>query len=138
VAASGTCVYRVQWGDTDTAGVVFYPNYFRWFDHATHELFRGLEETVASLAAAGIVLPIIETHGRFLAPLVYDDEILIASRVSEVRTRAFRVEHVVTQGSRTVADGYEVRVWVRIGEGGTIVPQPIPSEWKQRLGAAEP
>ena len=30
----------VGWGDCDPAGIVFYPNYFRWFDDASWRLFE--------------------------------------------------------------------------------------------------
>ena len=30
---------KVQWGDTDAAGIVFYPNFYKWMDEATHEFF---------------------------------------------------------------------------------------------------
>ena len=30
----------IEWGDCDDAGIVFYPNYFRWFDNAFHHLLR--------------------------------------------------------------------------------------------------
>ena len=32
---------EVQWGDCDPADIVYYPNYYRWFDNATHKLFAG-------------------------------------------------------------------------------------------------
>jgi len=43
---SNTIHYKIQWGDTDAAGIVFYPDYFRWFDLATHEFFGNLCWTV--------------------------------------------------------------------------------------------
>ena len=29
--------FKVRWGDTDAAGIVFYPNFYKWMDEATHE-----------------------------------------------------------------------------------------------------
>lgn len=34
--------FKVKWGDTDAAGIVFYPNYYKWMDEATHEMFDQL------------------------------------------------------------------------------------------------
>ncbi len=31
---------RVEWGDCDPAGIVFYPRYFEWFDRCTHHCSR--------------------------------------------------------------------------------------------------
>ena len=33
---------RIDWGDCDPARIVFYPNYFRWFDQATSRLFESV------------------------------------------------------------------------------------------------
>jgi acyl-CoA thioesterase FadM len=35
----GTIVRDVTWGDCDPAGIIFYPNYFRWIDSGTWNLF---------------------------------------------------------------------------------------------------
>ena len=32
----------VEFGNTDAAGIVFYPNYFMWFDKGTHWLFKSM------------------------------------------------------------------------------------------------
>ena len=34
---------EVQWGDLDSAGVVFYPHFFAWADAGTHQLFRAAD-----------------------------------------------------------------------------------------------
>ena len=33
----------VEFGNTDAAGIVFYPNYFMWFDKGTHWLFKSMQ-----------------------------------------------------------------------------------------------
>ena len=37
---TNTRLIRVQWGDCDPAGIVFYPRYFEWFDAGTILLFE--------------------------------------------------------------------------------------------------
>ena len=31
---------KVHWSDTDAAGIVWFPNYFGWFEDAEEELLR--------------------------------------------------------------------------------------------------
>src|SRR5579859_3152900 len=107
----------VEWGETDAAGIIFYPNYFRWFDRAAHALLRAADCDPSHLLRAGVVVPLIETGAKFLAPVVYGDEVEIESAVADLRTRSFRLEHRVTRGDELVADGFEVRVWARAGVG---------------------
>jgi acyl-CoA thioester hydrolase len=124
----------VQWGETDAAGIVFYPNYFRWFDEATHELFRQLGSPIASMLAEGYAVPIIEAQGRFLAALLYEDELTLESRVTDVRTRAFRVDHTIRRGEQVVGEGYEIRMWVRLGgQERDLQPEVLPDDLRRRL-----
>ena len=86
-----------------------------------------LEERWSS--GQGFAIPIVESQGRFLTPLGYEDELSITSRIAEVRSRAFRVDHTVTRGDAVVCEGYEVRMWVRLSpDGGQIEPEPLPAD----------
>lgn len=113
-ALSGACSVRVRFGETDAAGIVFYPNFFIYFDLATQELFRNAPgDWVGDMRATGLGFPIMESGGTFLAPLFHDDEITIVSRVVDVRTRAFRIEHDIARGETAIAQGFEVRAYAR-------------------------
>src|SRR5215831_18035597 len=95
--------YHVQWGDTDAAGIVFYPNYFRWFDHAALEFLRSLGWPLETLKAQlQVVVPIIEARCRFQQPLRYHDLLTIETKATDVRTRSFRLEHQVARGEEVV------------------------------------
>lgn len=110
-----TIQYYVQWGDTDAAGIVFYPNYFRWFDHAALEFLRSLGLPLETLKARyQVVVPIIEAGCRFQKPLRYHDLLLIETVATEVRTRSFRLEHRVSRNDEMMGIGYEVRSLARI------------------------
>ncbi len=130
---TGRIVHRVEWGETDPAAIIFYPNYYRWFDAATHEMFRAVGFSIASLLATGHTIALVEAHARFRSTLRYDDEITIDSRLAEVRTRTLRIEHAVRRGDAIAGDGYEVRIWVRLDPGGVIVPERIPDELRAAL-----
>lgn len=126
----------MEWGETDAAQIVFFPNYFRWFDEGTHDLMRDLGYPIEQLLEAGHAIPLIETNARFQAALVYGDRLEIASRVAEVRTRAFRVEHEVQRAGQTVCTGYEVRMWVALqGPGQPLRPAAIPPALRRALGS---
>ena len=120
---------RVRWGEADPAGIVYYPNFFDWFAVGTLELLRGWETPFADLFRQdSIGLPVIEAHGRFLAPALYDDDLAVETVVADVRTRAFRLEHTVWHAAERVAEGYEVRGWQHIDRDNlravTLAPLP--------------
>ena len=72
---------NVAWGHCDPANIVFYPNYFFWFDQNSHLLFEKVGANMISLMQEfGIVgLPIIDAHSEFLAPSSYGDMIEFTS-----------------------------------------------------------
>jgi len=120
--------FPVQWGDTDAAAIVFYPNYYRWFDVGTHDLFRSVGYSVSQMLDDGFAVPLVEAQAQFRFPLKYDDEVTLLSRVVEIRVRTFRVEHTVSRGEDVCCEGYEERIWVRILPNGQIRAEPIPDE----------
>jgi len=113
-------------------GIVFYPSYFAWFDHATHELFASSGRSLITwLQQDGFSVPIIDCGARFRAPVFADDEITVTSMAVEVRSRSLRVEHVVTRAGDEVATGFEVRVVARLGEAGRLDISRMPDQMRE-------
>ena len=77
------------WGNCDHANIVFYPNYFIWFDQSYHLLFDKAGAKMSSLMKEfGVVgLPIVDAHSEFIAPSSYGDMVEITSWVSEWREK---------------------------------------------------
>lgn len=123
---------KVQWGHTDPAKIVYYPNYFVWFDESAQMLFAeaGLdwEFLMAKYGVPG--LPIVEAKARFLAPSKYHDEIVVESRVTKWNAKTLEVGHVVLNGATRAVEGYEIRVWCKPvpGTPGRLKAHPIPPE----------
>lgn len=121
---------RVRWGEADAMGIVFYPNFFAWFDQAAHELLRGPGTSMASLMErGGYAMPIIESGARFNAPAFYDDDLVVISTVTNLGSRSFRLEHVVERDGTTIAKGFEIRVLARRhASGGRLEVERIPDD----------
>ncbi|GIR30762.1 MAG: hypothetical protein CM15mP45_00580 [Deltaproteobacteria bacterium] len=87
---------KVEWGDCDPARIVFYPNYFRWFDQSTHHLFEQAGCSMGNLMDQyGGILPIVDAQASFKAPSRYGERIEITSTVSEWHERTLKVLHRV-------------------------------------------
>jgi acyl-CoA thioester hydrolase len=76
-APSSTSTLRVRYAETDKMGVVYYANYFVWFEVARTDLLRSLGWSYREMEQAGISLPVIEAHCEYLRPARYDDELEI-------------------------------------------------------------
>jgi len=91
-------------------GVVYYANYFVWFEVGRTELLRSLGWSYREMEADGVGLPVIEAHCDYRQPARYDDELEIRTKgelISAVRV-AFeyevvrRCDDVITAIGRTV------------------------------------
>ncbi|KKB36645.1 acyl-CoA thioesterase [Bacillus thermotolerans] len=119
---------RVNFGDTDAAGIVYYPNYFKWFDIAGHQFFRSIGLAPASLMKEqNIILPLLDVRCTFERPLYYDDVITIRTTAAEVNNKTIKLIHEVYRGDVRTGHGYELRGWVK-EEEGSISAVPIPDE----------
>ena len=76
---------RVIYGDTDQMGVVYYANYFRYFEFARSEYFRARGGSYADMERAGLQLPVAEASCQYKAPARYDDLLAIRVTVGELR-----------------------------------------------------
>ncbi|NTX01898.1 acyl-CoA thioesterase [Myxococcus sp. CA051A] len=76
---------RVIYGDTDQMGVVYYANYFRYFEFARSEYFRARGGSYREMESSGLMLPVAEASCAYKSPARYDDVLIIRAMVSELR-----------------------------------------------------
>ncbi len=116
-------LYRVIYGDTDCGGVVYYGNYFRFFEIGRTELLRRTGLTYRQIEEKeGLILPVVEAHARYRAPARYDDELLITTWVSELKPHKIRFDYVIYRQGRPIVQGYTVHA--PINREGKLVKFP--------------
>ena len=132
---------RIEWGDCDPAGIVFYPRYFAMFDHSTVLLLEhalGINKYALYRTYEFDGYPMVETRARFLLPTRYCDEVVIETSIAEVGRSSFRLLHRLSKDGALAVEGFEARVWVVRDRArpGRFKPQPIPPEIVARLTAS--
>ena len=127
----------VHWGDTDPAAIVYYPNYFKWFDQGTTTLFEsvGLDWETLKKKFGVVGIPVVEAKSRFVAPCRFRDPIIIESGVSNWTSKTFEVSHKILNRGAPAVQGYEIRVLVKPdpGDPGRIQACSIPVEFRRAL-----
>ena len=110
-----TLTIQISWGHWDPAKIVFYPNYFIWFDQSAHHLFDKAGANMGDLMDQyGVVgLPIVDAHAEFIYPSKYGDEIEVTSWISEWREKTLIVTHEIHNNGLLAVKGTEVRVWAK-------------------------
>jgi 4-hydroxybenzoyl-CoA thioesterase len=124
--------YRIEWGDCDPAGIVFYPRYFAIFDSCTTGLFTqvlGMTKYQFS-RHYGFVYPMVDTRARFLRPTRYGDDVVIETKVTEFRRSSFDVHHRLTHLGELAVECFETRVSAELhpDDPEKIRPKAIPKE----------
>jgi 4-hydroxybenzoyl-CoA thioesterase len=134
---SKTHVYpvKVQFGDCDPAGIVFFPNFSRWMDEASLEFFMacGVPPWRELVKTRGIVgTPLLEIHTRFLKTATYGETIEVHTTVEEWNRKTFRHRHVVKRGDAVLCEGTEVRAFVERdpADPSRIRAIPVPEDIK--------
>ena len=124
---------RIEWGDCDPAGIVFYPRFFAMFDTSTTRLFEralGMKK-FDFLEHYGVIgYPLVDARARFLMPVKYSDDVVIESTVKEFRRASFDMEHRLTKDGALAIEGFETRVWAARdpSDPAKIKSVPIPAE----------
>jgi acyl-CoA thioester hydrolase len=84
---------RVIYGDTDMMGIVYYANYFRFFEAGRNELLRTAGLTYKDLEESGFALPVVDARARYHAPARYDDALSLETSLVEVRFSSLRITY---------------------------------------------
>ncbi|MEW5424191.1 acyl-CoA thioesterase [Amorphus sp. 3PC139-8] len=120
--------YTIGFGDCDPAGIVFYPNYLRWFDATFHALLRARgKRHEAFCDAYGLVgTGLMDVGATFRSPGQDGDDLVISIWADDWRDKAVRFAYRGTVGERLLVEGYELRgLFVRDGDRlklGSVAP----------------
>jgi len=123
-----TRTVRIEWGDCDPAGIIFYPTYFKIFDNATAMLFEralGMNKNQYLKAYDFAGFPLVDTRAKFTRPTRYGDDVTVESTVSFGKS-SFTVEHKILLNGTLCAECTEKRVWVARQPDGSIKATPVP------------
>ncbi len=90
-----TLTERVQFADTDMAGIVHFSNFFRYIERAEHAFFRSLEMSIWDNAPTipegeHVGWPRVHASCDYRAPLFFEEEFEIELLVEEVRSKTIR------------------------------------------------
>jgi 4-hydroxybenzoyl-CoA thioesterase len=130
---SNTRTHRIEWGDCDPAGIIFYPRYFEIFDISTTVLLEralGMKKIDYLKAYAFSGHPLVETRAKFRLPTRFGDEVSIETALVACGRSSFKIEHRLMHAGALAVEGYETRVWVvrHPADPRRLQSQSIPSE----------
>ena len=125
---------RVQFAETDLAGIVHFSTLFRYIEEAEHALWRSCGLSIAERGSA-LGWPRLNAALEFRNPLRFEEEFEVLVRIAALKRRTIDYEFVLRRGDTLIALGTMSAVCVRKSPDGTMKAAEIPSEIGDKLRA---
>lgn len=132
--AEFTTTRRIEFAETDMAGIVHFANYFRIMEETEHAFFRSVGlSVVMKHEDAEIGWPRVSVSCDFSGPVRFEDELELKLRVIRVGDRSLNYEVEFLLAGRRVALGKTTSVCCAL-ENGSMKSIPIPAAIREKLG----
>lgn len=103
---------RVRYQETDQMGIVYYANYYVWFEVARTEYFRSLGFPYRDFERDKAFLVVVNSSCQYKRPAHYDDLITVKSWISSIKNSSFIFEYEVKRSRDLLAIGSTVHVFI--------------------------
>ena len=123
---------RVQFSETDVAGLVHFSNFFRYFEDAEHALWR---EAGLSIHPENSVIgwPRVSAACQFHRPLRFEQEFQVTVRIADISRRTIVYDGEITRDGERIASGTWKTACVTKLPDGTMKSAAIPANVAKRL-----
>jgi acyl-CoA thioester hydrolase len=123
---------RVQFAETDAAGMVHFSMFFRYMEEAEHAVWRhaGLQISQPNEDSSW---PRISAHFDFNRPLKFEDEFEVHTEIASVSRSTIQWSHVVQRGDVIIGTGTVTAVYVKKLADGGMKSAEIPTDVISRL-----
>jgi YbgC/YbaW family acyl-CoA thioester hydrolase len=142
MAYEHTSTRRIEFSETDMAGLVHFTNFFKYMETAERDFFEAAGVDLINTQPGELVgWPRVRAECKFTAPLRFGDTIDIHLAVKAVKDRSidyqFRIYRKNDDGSRTqAAKAHLTTVLTQLTENGELKSVNIPDHVRERITEA--
>ena len=117
---------RIYFEDTDLSGLVYHANYLRYMERARSDMLRiaGIDQRSEHEGGSG-VYAVTDLQIRYRRPARLDDDLMVVSRVVDVRAASCAIHQSVMRGDEELTDATITVAWLT-PQGR---PQRQPKAW---------
>lgn len=108
---------RVRYSETDQMGYVYYGNYAAYYEVGRVEALRSLGMSYRSLEESGIMMPVLESHSKYVKPAKYDDLIRLIITIPTLPTSRITFEYKLYLGEDIIHEGNTTLAFVNMESG---------------------
>ncbi len=118
-------IVEIPFHDVDLMGVAWHGHYIKYFELARTQLCRQCHCDLEQVRALGLMLPVIDCHCRYIAPLTYGMRVRVLATLVETEFR-LKVEYLLTEvpSGKRLARGSTIQAVVRAADGKLLLPVP--------------
>lgn len=130
-----TTTRRVEFFETDMAGIVHFANFYRWMEETEHEYFRSLGLSIMQPIEGGryVGWPRVSAQCSFERPARYGDELEARLEIERIGVKSLTfVVEFYNQGQR-IAHGRMKTACCRCGHDVPLESIEIPGEYLSKL-----
>jgi 4-hydroxybenzoyl-CoA thioesterase/acyl-CoA thioester hydrolase len=125
---------RVEFCDTDAAGIMHFVAYFRMMEQAEHDLLRSVGLSVVQQDAGGTLSwPRVAARCEFKAAARFEDLLEIEVRLARLGQRSITYAHCFLREGAVLAEGEITAVCCRMLPGKPPQPVAIPEVFREKL-----
>lgn len=121
---------RPIYKDTDAEGVVYYGNYFGYFEQGRTEFIRSLGVSLKEMKQKGIVFAVEHVDCNYNSPAFYDDELIVETEIEKMTGARIIFQQKIIRDNRLLVTAHITLFALDIK---TFRPMRIPQELQERL-----
>lgn len=127
---------RIEFGDTDMAGIVHFANFFRFMESAECEFLRSRGLSV-KMDWEGLALgfPRVAATCDYLKPARFEDLLDVEVSIERIGTKSITYAFEFLRGGAPIARGKVTSVCCRVGKDNQMTGIEIPAGYRARLQA---
>jgi YbgC/YbaW family acyl-CoA thioester hydrolase len=125
---------RVEFGDTDMAGIVHFSQFFRFMESAECEFLRSRGLSVKLDWEGQLIgFPRVSASCDYIKPTTFEDLLDVTVRIDRIGTKSVTYAFEFSRGGETIARGKVTSVCCRVGADNQIEGIEIPASYRARL-----
>jgi len=128
---------RVRYAETDQMGVVYHSNHLIWFEVGRVEFMRQMGFSYRDMEREdGLFIAVAEARCRYRAPVYYDEEVVVRTRLKAVRDSViiFSYELARADTGALLAEGETTHVVTNSAMKISVLPNKYLSVFRSAAG----
>jgi len=128
---------RIEFGDTDMAGIVHFANFFRFMEAAECEFLRSRGLSVKmEWQGQAIGFPRVSASCDYVKPARFEEVLDVAVRIDRIGKKSVTYAFEFSRGGELIANGKVTSVCCRVLPDNRIEGIEIPAGYRARLQSA--